>query len=91
MILRILERKEGEAKLDKAFGITNARRNHLMSVVEQQIEAIEDNGGVMHLSRAYKDIAEACDTLEEYTMCMHTFIFFITQHGALATDPRFKN
>lgn len=88
--MKLNVRKQAHS-LDEALGITEERRMHLVDVVCEQVEIVKQKAGVTLLSQHYKALAENCTTLEEYTMCMHAFLFALSKYGCLSTDERIRN
>jgi len=81
---------EQSAEISIKFGITSQRRDELLAHVEK-VYWLVAKGTVTPLVAQYEKIAEACNTIEEYTMCMHCFIMNISKIGRPIDDSLFKN
>lgn len=88
-VLRSIESHDITARL----GISKERADELMSILTEESLKLSDQGekGDIPLTDYYASIAEKCNTLEEYTACLHCFHFWINDIGALANDPMFNN
>lgn len=83
--------KSNNGKIADKLGIDKLRKILLSSKVLNTINEMrlldeQHNGDIGHdLCERYKSIASVCDTIEEYTYCMHKFIFFLANEGNLST------
>lgn len=77
--------------ITESLGVDKEREQELLDIVLEEINRIDDSGGAAPLSQYYQRIACECRNLEEYTVCMHTFLFAITKNGVLSTDKTISN
>lgn len=78
-------------KLDKTLNIHPHRKAELTSILLTQIKSVEDSPGVTMLCDSYRYLAGKCNNIEEYTFCMHAFIFYMSRIGGLSTESIFTN
>lgn len=91
MKLNIIQGTASVSQLDKRLGVNKDRIAQLEAVVIKQVNIVRSNLYTPHLTDSYKILAEACENIEEYTICMHTFLFMITKTGKLTNDEIFTN
>lgn len=73
------------------FGISNERKEALASMIEEIYNRICITIPATPLVAIYQEVAERCDTIEEYTMCMHMLLFNISKIGKPIDDFSIKN
>lgn len=78
-------------RIDLTLGIPPHRLEYLGNIVLQYAEAISKKPYTPQLSEYYKVFAEASNNIEEYTLCMHVFIFRLCKSGYLASDASAQN
>lgn len=76
-----------EKRLDKQFGISETRIEFLFDAMENIYNKLKVGvDGVKHLGDAYVEIAKICNNPEEYTVCLHVFIFKCARTGNLRSE-----
>lgn len=87
MNLNIFPEKIGIGNaISQELGITEQREEELLRILYVMHKEIGDSTRPVILVNYYKRIAAICNTLEEYTMCMHLFIFYLARHGMLRSE-----
>lgn len=71
----------GSHQIDKKLGISAARTVELFDFVEQQFIQLKAQGINIRLVDYYSAVADFCNNIEEYTLCMHCFIFNLASAG----------
>lgn len=77
--------------IHEKFGIGKQRMEELFDFVEQQYNKAIRDGVNVKLVTYYTAIADFCNNIEEYTLCMHCFIFNLSGVGKPADSNEFKN
>lgn len=72
--------------IPEELGIPKEREIELMHFLFDMHREILSSTTAKNLTAYYERIAEACNTLEEYTMCLHLFIFYLSRHGILREE-----
>jgi hypothetical protein len=75
-----------ELGLPHELGISNEREIELMSLLYEMHKEVVGTPEAKSLTPYYGRIAEICNNIEEYTMCLHLFIFYLARHGALKDE-----
>ena len=83
-IIKNIENDNDEMHL--SLGVTEARTIDLFNKVAEIAEPLYTNAST-EITPLYGKIAEICDNMEEYTLCMHAFIFDMARIGRLSTEP----
>lgn len=78
-----LETPAFSRNIDKQLGVSEKRLNSLFKKMESIFNELLTEG---NLGAAYKKVSSVCDTIEEYTMCMHVFIFRCARTGHLRSE-----
>lgn len=86
-----LNKQVKSAKINEALCIEDARTYELGNMALGEGRRVIERMAVPHLSESYKKFASACDTIEEYTLCMHISLTFITKYGSLGSDETITN
>jgi len=83
-------RSEFARRIDRQLDIPERRVNELFAQMEEIYSKLSVdskagiNGGSM--GHAYKQIAAICNNIEEYTLCMHVFVFRSARSGHLKSE-----
>lgn len=76
--------------IDRQLNISSKRVEELFTSMEDIFNELatksklDENGGSM--GAAYKKICALCNNIEEYTLCMHAFIFRSARSGHLKSE-----
>lgn len=74
------------------FGIPPDRKEIILDYIAVVLNEIHGNGMVVKkLSVYYKDVAEFCDTVEEYAFAMHNLIFNLAAMGTPMDAAKIRN
>lgn len=85
MILFVLE--SGNT-LPERLAIPDDRVKHIVEAVRNEVTLLQADKTSTQLSMHYKALAEVCDSIEEYTLAMHAFLFTITELGDLSVKKK---
>lgn len=87
-----IDKSNGHSLL-KIFHISKQRSEELLCIVEEVYNEIKGGvpGTVKPISLYYEKIANNCDTIEEYTFCLHNFIFNAAKIGTPVDSHEFTN
>lgn len=77
--------------IDEKLGISKARKDELFAFVEQRYDLVKQKSIMVRLVDHYAAIADFCNDLAEYTLCMHLFIFNLSRIGRNADSKEFTN
>lgn len=77
--------------IDEKLGISRARKDELFAFVEQRYEMVKTKAIMVRLVDHYAVIADFCNNLEEYTLCMHVFVFNLSGIGRPSESKEFTN
>lgn len=77
--------------IPEKLGVSKHRREQLYDFVENLVNSIEQGASRTPLVKYYAIIAEQCENIEEYTMCMHTFIFNLAKIGKPVDSKDLQN
>lgn len=78
------EKSIDHSRLDKQLGIKEERLLELLSLLDNEAYPKAVEAGT--LGEAYAIICNACNNIEEYTLCMHVFVFKIARTGMLKAE-----
>lgn len=67
------------------FGINQERTKELFAIIEQEYYKVLENKS-SPLVQHYNVLSNACNNIEEYTLCMHSFLMNITKIGRPMPD-----
>lgn len=73
-------------KINIRLGISDHRFKELLLFLDQLSDEVSAKIGFTKLPEMYKRIADVCENIQEYTLCMHLFCFFLTRSGFLASE-----
>lgn len=75
--------------LPEKLSIPDDRVQFIVDAVKDQVELLKQHDKqAVQLSAYYKTLADVCETLEEYTLAMHSFLFSIMAMGELAARKK---
>lgn len=80
----IFEESINNRRLDQQLSISQERVFEIFKFLEE--EAYPVLMETKSLGCAYEKICEYCNTLEEYTLCMHLFVFKAARTGNLLAE-----
>lgn len=88
MILFVLE--SGNT-LPEKLSIPDDRVQFIVEAVRDQVELLKQyDKQAVQLTVYYKALADVCETLEEYTLAIHSFLFSIMAMGELSVRKNQK-
>lgn len=73
------------------LGINHVRSEKILDFVEEMVYAIRSNIVTKKLTTHYKELAEFCNTIEEYAFAMHNLIFNLANIGRPADSQEKVN
>ena len=86
-----LNRIPNEPMMDLMFGIDSLRIKELKKFVHDYFKSNVAIPAPTIVGMHYEAFANKCNTLEEYTLCMHYFIFLLARTGSLMDEREIIN